>query len=318
MDVTPVESTVADSPVRVPEPRTGVGLLAGVLPLAVFAGWWVYSLQFHWRDQEEYRFGYLVVALVAFLVWDRWDARPRDDAPDPGWRSWAWLGLGFPLVLLGELYRHALARTPASATALSLGTLCFLRAVIVQHWGPRTWRHFRFPIFFAMIAVPIPGILWNPVVLGLKGLVTFVNVEVLSLVGIPAQQQGSVIQLPNCRVGVDEACSGIRSLQSSLMIAFFIGDQVLRRPVLRWVLVGGAVGWAVVGNIGRSFYLSLTAHRHGTDALERVHDTAGWSVLLVTLLGLAAMAWVLSRWESALVRLRARGHARGKGPSPTA
>lgn len=312
--MTPVEPSVSEPALRATPSRPGVGLLAGALPLAVFAGWWVYSLQFLWRDQEEYRFGYLVVVLVGFLVWDRWGARPRDDAPDPTWRSWAWLGLGFPLVLLGELYRHALARTPASATALSLGTLCFLRAVIVQHWGPRTWRHFRFPILFAMIAVPIPGILWNPVVLGLKGVVTFVNVEMLSLVGIPAQQQGSVILLPNCRVGVDEACSGIRSLQSSLMIAFFIGDQVLRRPALRWVLVGGAVGWAVVGNIGRSFYLSLTAHRHGTDALERVHDTAGWSVLLVTLLGLAAMAWMLSRWESALARLRARRPARGKVP----
>lgn len=314
----PVEPSVSEPAFRAPPSRPGVGLLAASLPLAVFAGWWVYSLQFQWRDQEEYRFGYLVVVLVGFLVWDRWGARPRDDAPDPTWRSWVWLGLGFPLVLLGELYRHALARTPASATALSLGTLCFLRAVIVQHWGPRTWRHFRFPILFAMIAVPIPGILWNPVVLGLKGLVTFVNVEVLSLVGIPAQQQGSVIQLPNCRVGVDEACSGIRSLQSSLMIAFFIGDQVLRRPALRWILVAGAVGWAVVGNIGRSFYLSLTAHRHGTDALERVHDTAGWSVLGVTLVGLAAMAWMLSRWESALARLRARRPARGKVPSTAA
>jgi len=310
----PVEPSVAEPDTRRPSSRSGVGLLAGVLPLAVFVGWWVYSLQFHWRDQEEYRFGYLVVVLLGFLVWDRWDGRPRDDAPDPTWRSWAWLALGFPLVLLGELYRHALARTPASATALSLGTLCFLRSVIVQQWGPRTWRHFRFPILFAMIAVPIPGIVWNPVVLGLKGLVTFVNVEVLSLVGIPAQQQGSVIQLPNCRVGVDEACSGIRSLQSSLMMAIFLGDQVLRRPVLRVMLVAGAVGWAVVGNIGRSFYLSLTAHRHGTDALERVHDTAGWSVLVVTLVGLAAMAWVLSRWESALARLRARRTSEANAP----
>jgi exosortase len=282
------------------------------LPLAVFVGWWIYSLQFQWRAQEEYRFGYLVVVLVAFLVWDRWDSRPIRDIPSSLWRAALWSLIGFPLVLVAELYRYALARSPASATALSLGTLCFIRAAILQQWGPQTLRHFRFPILFALIAVPIPGVVWSPVVFGLKGLVTFVNVELLNLLGIPALQQGSVIQLPNCRVGVDEACSGIRSLQSSLMMALFIGDQSLRQVGLRWLLVGGAVGWAVVGNIGRSLYLSLTAHRHGAEALDAVHDTAGWSVLVVTLVGLGVMAWALARWESAWLQLVKR---RRKVPS---
>jgi exosortase len=298
------EDTIVDSTATVSPGRKNS--LMGCLPLAVFVGWWIYSLQFQWRAQEEYRFGYLVVVLVAFLVWDRWDGRPRGDTPVTTWRASGWLLVGFPLVLVAELYRHALARSPASATALSLGTLCFIRASILQQWGPQTLRHFRFPILFALIAVPVPGIFWNPIVLGLKGLVTFVNVELLNLLGIPAQQQGSVIQLPNCRVGVDEACSGIRSLQSSLMMALFIGDQSLRRAGLRGLLVGGAVGWAVVGNIGRSLYLSLTAHRHGTEALDAVHDTAGWSVLAVTLVGLGAMAWALARSESAWLQLAKR------------
>jgi exosortase len=298
------EDTIVDSTATVSPGRKNS--LMGCLPLAVFVGWWIYSLQFQWRAQEEYRFGYLVVVLVAFLVWDRWDSRPRGDTPVTTWRASGWLLVGFPLVLVAELYRHALARSPASATALSLGTLCFIRASILQQWGPQTLRHFRFPILFALIAVPLPGIFWNPIVLGLKGLVTFVNVELLNLLGIPAQQQGSVIQLPNCRVGVDEACSGIRSLQSSLMMALFIGDQSLRQAGLRWLLVGGAVGWAVVGNIGRSLYLSLTAHRHGTEALDAVHDTAGWSVLAVTLVGLGVMAWALARWESAWLQLAKR------------
>jgi exosortase len=295
------EETIVDS--TAPASSGWKNSLMTCLPLAVFVGWWIYSLQFQWRAQEEYRFGYLVVVLVAFLVWDRWDSRPIRDIPSSLWRAALWSLIGFPLVLVAELYRYALARSPASATALSLGTLCFIRAAILQQWGPQTLRHFRFPILFALIAVPIPGVLWSPVVFGLKGLVTFVNVELLNLLGIPALQQGSVIQLPNCRVGVDEACSGIRSLQSSLMMALFIGDQSLRQVGLRWLLVGGAVGWAVVGNIGRSLYLSLTAHRHGAEALDAVHDTAGWSVLVVTLVGLGVMAWALARWESAWLQL---------------
>jgi hypothetical protein len=49
--------------------------------------------------------------------------------------------------------------------------------------------------------------------------------------------------------------------------------------------------------------LSLTAHRHGIAALNEVHDTAGWSVLVVTLVGLGVMAWALARWESTWLQL---------------
>ena len=59
------EDTIVDSTATV-SPGWKNSLM-GCLPLAVFVGWWVYSLQFQWRAQEEYRFGYLVVVLVAYF-----------------------------------------------------------------------------------------------------------------------------------------------------------------------------------------------------------------------------------------------------------
>jgi exosortase len=219
---------------------------------------------------------------------------------------------GLPWVLFSELYRHALVRTATSAMALSLGVAALLAAFILARCGRRTLWHFLFPLLFAFVAVPIPGIVWKPVVMGLQSLVSFFNVELLNLGGIPAEQQGSVIRLPNCLVGVDEACSGVRSLQSSIMVALFIGDQTLRRTGWKTFFLVAGVALAVVGNIGRSLYLSLSAYRGGPDALKQVHDSAGWSVLVFTFVGLAALAWIVVKLESAAERHERRLAATGR------
>jgi exosortase len=269
------------------------------LPVLIIFAWWLRDLSFQWASLVEYRFGWIVVMLMAYLIWERWPTRPKENEDTPsawGW-SLAWALVGFPMVLVAELYKIGVARVPSSSFVLSLGCTCFVIACILQIAGPRTLRHFLFPLLFLYVAVPLPKLFWNPIVFSLQSFVTMLNVETLNLLGIPAQRQGYTIRLPNTVVGVDEACSGVRSLQSSIMAALFIGDLVLRN--VRWkifFLIAGIV-LAIIGNFGRSLYLSLTAHRGGPEALDAVHDTAGWSVLLFTAVGVSALAWIVSRLE---------------------
>ena len=58
---------------------------------------------------------------------------------------------------------------------------------------------------------------------------------------------------------------------------------------------------AIAGNYLRSLYLSLTAHRSGLEALEGVHDAAGWTVLLGTVVGLGALACLVKSVEARVV-----------------
>lgn len=161
-------------------------------------------------------------------------------------------------------------------------------------------RDFGMAFVFILIAMPMPSAVQGPVVGGLQSLVARFNVELLNLIGIPAQQIGSLIHLPNGTVGIDEACSGVRSLQSTIMAAIFIGYVSLKRNSLRLVLFGAGVILAIVGNIGRSLYLSLMAHWRGMDAIERVHDAAGWSVLAFTAAGVILLSWIIGRAEKAV------------------
>ena len=50
-------------------------------PLLLVGGWWVHDLSFQWASLVEYHFGWIVVMLAAYLVWERWPTRPRQDEP---------------------------------------------------------------------------------------------------------------------------------------------------------------------------------------------------------------------------------------------
>ena len=91
--------------------------------------------------------------------------------------------------------------------------------------GGKPWlMHFAFPVAFIFVAVPWVSPIEAPIVQGLMRVVASIASETLNLCGIPAQLEGSVIRVNTGLVGVNEACSGVRSLQTSLMIGLLFGE----------------------------------------------------------------------------------------------
>ena len=52
--------------------------------------------------------------------------------------------------------------------------------------------------------------------------VAAIAAETMTLFGVPAQLEGNLIRVSSGLVGVNEACSGVRSLQTSLMIGLLV------------------------------------------------------------------------------------------------
>ena len=267
------------------------------VPALAVLVWWLSDLRFQWASLPEYKFGPIVVILAAYLAWERWNSRPREDQPAPLWQCLGVALLGLPMVLVAELWKYGVARAAAPSFALSVGSLLFLVALTLAIAGRRTVQHFFFPLLFFFIAVPLPNVIRQPIVSGLQSLVATLNVEVLNLLGVAARKTGNLIQLSRTTVGVDEACSGIRSLQSSIMVALFVGDLVIRRT--GWKIFFGLAGLvlAMVGNFFRSLRLALAANEGGPAALQAVHDSTGSLVMITTLVGLAGLAWLVVRLE---------------------
>jgi len=169
--------------------------------------------------------------------------------------------------------------------------------------GGKTWlRHFAFPIGFFFVALPWFSAIEDPVIQGLMHGVAAIVSELLNLFGIPAQLEGSVIRVNSGIVGVNEACSGVRSLQTSLMIGLLFGELHRLTTMRRFALIAATIVLALLANLGRTSLLVWLAATRGLAAMEHAHDIAGYGVLLITFIGTVAIAAMISRGQKSKVR----------------
>ncbi|MFO1496821.1 MAG: exosortase/archaeosortase family protein [Verrucomicrobiota bacterium] len=272
-----------------------------LFPSGLAMVWLVAKAQWFWNHRPDLQFGWIVLLLCVYLLWEAWEKRPAFRGL---WTiaTGTLVGLALPLLFLVQIYQAAYGTNAASVAGLALALMLLVAGNVGYAFGARGIYHFGFAFGFLLIALPMPSALHNLVVGTLQGKIAMLNVEILNLIGVPARQVGSLIRLPTCTVGVDEACSGIRSLQSTLMATLFIGYLTLTRLGTKvWLVIAGII-LAIVGNLLRSLFLSYTANAKGLHALETAHDTAGWSILIFTAAGVTGLAWLLSRAERTSVR----------------
>jgi len=270
-----------------------------LLPSALAMLWLVLRARWFWNHNPELQFGWIVLVLWAYLLCEAWSHRPAPRF------QWTWRGamltlFGLGMLFFAQLYRTAFGVTTEGMSALGVGAMSFIAGNFKYVFGWDGLRRFAFVFAFFCVALPVPETIYYPFVNGLQSKVAALNVELLNLLGVPAERLGNAIRLPACVVGIDEACSGIRSLQSTVMATLFIGYLTLRKRSLQAALFGLGLLLAMGGNLLRSLFLSYTAHAKGPKAIESYHDAAGWSILAFTAAGVAAAAWWLGRWEKAL------------------
>jgi exosortase len=252
------------------------------------------SLVSEWEVNPQYSYGYAVPLLGALVLWRRWQQRPRRS--DAQLRFSVLFGgllllLFFPLRMLGEAnpeWRLLYWIGGIQAVGLSL---CLFYALGGWRWV----RCFAPPLLFMLVAVPWPMELEQTAVQGLMRLVAAMTVVVANTIGIPALQHGNVIEVGTGFVGIDEACSGVRSLQAALMLSLFLGEINWFSWTRRFVLLIGSLLLVLVANLGRTTFLVWAAATHGMHEMETWHDTAGFLVMLVVLPSLLGLGFLLRR-----------------------
>lgn len=290
-------------------PLQGLFLVPSVLAMA----WLVANAEWFWRHREDLGFGYGVPFVCGYLFYRAWATRPAERMRW-GWSGVLLAGAGTILLFVTQIYQAAFGTMSASLMGLALGLMLMMAANLTFVFGPAGIRHFGLAYGFILLALPMPSAIESPVIFGLQSLVTSVDVEVLKAIGIPAAKMGSVIQLANGSVGVNEACSGIRSLQAMLMVTLILGMLELKNVSLRVLLIVLGVFWALFGNFLRSLFLSYIANAKGTEAVDTYHDAAGWSILIFTFAGVVLSAGLLSRLESVAIKSQPVSDVREDAP----
>lgn len=251
-----------------------------------------------WETNSQYSHGWLVPFLAAWIFWRRWQTRPAPSTSST-------LACLMMLTLAFFVFAGAWFITESSPDwrpalwVLGLAALVSSLA-LVQAAGGRAWLlHLAFPFIFALVSVPWPYNFESRLTVDLSMAAAEMTTQVLKALGIVADRQGNVIILANELLGVEEACSGIRSLQSSIMAGLFMGE--LYALSLRWRVALCAVGIfvAYLLNILRMLLLSLFANAGGAASVAQWHDPAGFAILLVTLGVLWIMCRVLLKFPSA-------------------
>src|SRR5207253_8508223 len=288
------EAVVQTAPVSEPSvKRTG-----WPIPIVVFSLLWfelINQLKPEWWLNPQYNYGLIVPLLALYLFWKRWRGRPSP-AP-PGASAFPiplilWCAaLSLPIRFLAEASPDW--RLLSWLLALVVVTISLLFLYIV---GGRVWvRHFAFPVLFFLVAVPWPVRIEQVVIQDLMRIVTAINVTFLQLAAVPALQHGNVIEVGTGFIGIEEACSGVRSLQATLMVSLFLGElyffKVSRRVAL--IVIGALL--AFICNVVRTALLVWAGTTKGINAIEAWHDPAGFTILFVCLFGLWIASLIMQR-----------------------
>jgi len=273
-----------------------------ILPFVFLWGSLISQLSAEWRVNPQYSHGWVVPLLCLSSIISRWQRGSAGSvASNPGFAlppSNALITFLFGLLavlwLPTRLVQEANPEWRMISWLLAFEVIGLTLATIWLRSGPARAAQFAFPILFFLVAVPWPTIVEAPLIQLLTRICAALTVEVAGCLGIPAVQHANIIEVATGSVGIDEACSGIRSFQSTLMIALFLGDLYFLTLWRRIALAPLGFLLALFFNVCRTSFLTWVAAKKGVAALSKYHDPAGVAIMIACLISLWLLALLMS------------------------
>ncbi len=250
-----------------------------------------------WMTDPQYSYGLLVPLLCLGLLIRRWSSLGEDSFQKPDITHKRAVILLAVILAFLYLPTHLVeAATPEWRPlqwVLGVETIGLTLSFIYLAKGRGWLKQFAFPIGFFFVAIPWPTLIEAPIIQTLTHASAVIVIEVMNWIGVPAEAHGNIIEVSTGMVGIDEACSGIRSFQTSLMICLFLGEFYRLNCRCRWLLIPIGFGLSFAFNVGRIFTLTMIAAKKGVPAVSQFHDPAGVSTAIFCTLALWGIAALL-------------------------
>jgi exosortase len=227
-----------------------------------------------WNTDADMGHGFFVPVIAAAIAWMK-RGEIAGKAPRPNWWGLAimlWAGFQLYIATLGaELF---LART--SFVISLIGAVLLLG-------GTEYLRVFGFPLFLLFFMIPIPAILYNQVTFRLQLFASTVAENAITLLQIPVIREGNVLELPQQKLNVVEACSGIRSLLTLTLLSLAYGYFFEKRTWVRVALFLSTIPIAIAANAGRVTLTGVVSQFRPELAEGWFHEAQGWVIFMVGL-----------------------------------
>jgi exosortase len=243
-----------------------------------------------WMNNSDDSHGALVPLIAAYLIWQR---RERlAEAPIGTCGSGAII-LGFSLLL------YVISYAGSVAVAARLMMVTGLIGLVLFNLGKAVFALVVFPLCFLIFMVPVPISIYSLAAFPLQLFASQISAMIISALQIPVLREGNMLYFAQTQLEVAEACSGLRSMTSFIMLSCLFSYIMKPDWLKRILMVAAAIPLAIFANIVRVTGTGVLAHFIGGQAAQGfLHDFSGFAVFAFGFVLLLLVYRLLERWPS--------------------
>jgi exosortase D (VPLPA-CTERM-specific) len=245
----------------------------------------IQNLLQRWGESGDYSNGYFIPLITGWLLWTRRVAI-SNSIGEPVWLGVALIALSVVMLVAGDL-TYIFVLNHVALVVVLIG----LTAVI---GGKRLLAICLVPLIFLIFMIPLPYFVATVLTWKLQLISSSVGAFFIGLLGIPVFLDGNIIDLGTYKLGVVEACSGLRYLMPLLSLGFLAAYMFRGQTWQKVVIFLLVFPIAVLLNGVRIALVASLAHFFGVPpGTGFMHLFEGWVVFLgcVSLLYLTMMVF---------------------------
>ena len=229
---------------------------------------------------------FFVPVISGFIIWQRREELAAMKTK-PDWRGLVLVAWGGAQLILATL-----------GTELFTARLALIITLVGMVWtlgGIAMLKKLAFPIFLLLFMIPIPQVIYNNLTFKLQLLASRLAENALDLLSVPVVREGNVLELPNEKLNIVDACSGIRSLLSLTFLSLVYGYFFEKKTWMRVTLFLSTIPIAIIANGSRVTMTGLMTQVKTELAEGFFHEAQGWVIFMIGL-------GLLIAWHHLLLR----------------
>ena len=168
------------------------------------------TLIYDWSNNANFSHGFLIPFVAAYMVWHKKETLKTIEVKSSP--------AGIGVILFGMLCYLA-GNIGSELFVMRSSMLITISGMVIYLLGFQMFKAVLVPIFYLIIMIPIPAIIWNKIAFPLQLFAANLSSDMVRILGTPVLRDGNILHLANTSLEVVDACSGIRSLTSLLALS---------------------------------------------------------------------------------------------------
>lgn len=235
--------------------------------------------------------GLLVPFISLFLIWTKRKKINWGEAKSSN------VGL---VILIVSLLFYVVGYAGGIEVLSMLTIVSTLIGLVIFNLGGNIFSRLAFPLLFLLFMVPVPVSIVGLVSFPLQLIVTKLSAFIISSLSIPVLVEGNMLYFANTSLEVAEACSGIRSLVSYLMLGVLFAYLMNGSMKRQLILLFSTVPLAFFANLLRVTATGILARFFGSKVARGfLHEFSGMVIFVFGFILLFVLYNLLERTRKA-------------------